>query len=725
MTNKHDRHQSNSLRVKVQGMHCPNCEVLIERRFKKISGVRRVNANHVAGIVDIVHYGALDAGALQSAIADDGYTVTQLRQKDTSISDLKNTSRDYVEIGGVFLILAGFYLVLKQFDILPDRLAVPSTISYGLALVIGLVASISSCVAVTGGLLLAVAAKYNAANPGLTGIQRFKPHIYFNAGRIASYTILGGAIGALGSTFSLSAETNGLLIILASVVMIVLGLQMLNLFSSLKGLQPRMPKFIAHRIHALSEKETKGGALILGAATFFLPCGFTQALQLYVLAKGSATTGALTMLAFAIGTLPALISLSAVSSFASGTFQRYFLKFAGVAVVILGLFNIQSGLTLTATAVGSSAPAATSSEASSGNSAQSVSIVDGKQIVEMKIVGYQYEPHQFNVVQGIPVEWRIDAREASGCGRILLAPRAGVRKLLPSGTTLIAFTPQDPGEIRFNCGMGMMTPGSKITVLARQTDNAPAAIPAQNAPRAALEPAKAAPTAALQFSPAQRSSVEQITKEFLLQHPEVIQEALAALQSRQQADEEQAHASAVKDQATTLFGSPRQVVLGNPQGDVTMVEFFDYNCAYCKRALSDMLELMKTDGGLKVVLKEFPVLGEPSVEAAKVAVAVRMQDPTGQKYLEFHQKLLGGRGQADRARALAVAKEVGLDMDRLQRDMASPEVKATIDENLKLGDTIGITGTPTYVIGSEVVTGAVGLDELREKVKAAHRKSNG
>jgi uncharacterized protein len=725
MTNKYGDHKPNSLRVKVQGMHCPNCEVLIERRFKKISGVRRVNANHVTGIVDIVHYGALDVGALQRALADEEYTVTQLQRKDASISGSKNTSRDYVEIGGVFIILVGFYLVLKQFDILPDRLAVPSTISYGLALVIGMVASISSCIAVTGGLLLAVAAKYNAANPSLTGIQRFKPHIYFNAGRIASYTVLGGAIGALGSTFSLSAETNGLLIILASAVMIVLGLQMLNLFSSLKWLQPRMPKFIAHRIHALSEKETKGGALILGASTFFLPCGFTQSLQLYVLAKGSFTIGALTMLAFSIGTLPALISLSAVSSFASGAFQRYFLKFAGVAVVILGLFNIQSGLTLTATAVGSSASTATSSEAPSESAVQFVPVVDGKQIVEMKLVGYRYEPHQFNVVQGVPVEWRIDAREAAGCGRILLAPKAGVRKLLPFGTTLITFTPQDLGEIRFNCGMGMMTPGSKITVLARPTDKVAATVPAQTAPGAAPEPAKAASTAALQFSPSQRGSIEQITKEYLLQHPEVIQEALAALESRQQADEAQAHVAAVKEQAATLFASPRQVVLGNAQGDVTMVEFFDYNCAYCKRALSDMLELMKSDGGLKVVLKEFPVLGESSVEAAQVAVAVRMQDPSGQKYLEFHQKLLGGRGEADRARALAVAKEVGLDMDRLERDMASPEVKATIDENLKLGDTIGITGTPTYVIGSEVVTGAVGLDELKEKLKAAHNKSNG
>src|SRR5260370_10402815 len=378
----------------------------------------------------------------------------------------------------------------------------------------------------------------------------------------------------------------------------------------------------------------------------------------------------------------------------------------------MGFLNIQGGGAVRARGVGTSAPAATSSEAPSESATQFVPVVDGKQIVAMKLVGYRYEPHQFNVVQGIPVEWRIDAREAAGCGRILLAPKAGVRKLLPLGTTLIAFTPEDHGEIRFNCGMGMMTPGSKITVLARPTDKVAAAVPAQTAPGGAPEPARAAPTAPLQFSPSQRGSIEQITKEYLLQHPEVIQEALAALESRQQADEAQAHAGAVKEHAAPLVASPRQVVLGNAQGDVTMVEFFDYNCAYCKRALSDMLELMKSDGGLKVVLKEFPVLGEPSVEAAQVAVAVRMQDPTGQKYLDFHQKLLGGRGQADRARALVVAKEIGLDMDRLERDLASPEVKATIDENLKLGDTIGITGTPTYVIGSEVVTGAVGLDEL-------------
>ncbi len=162
-------------------------------------------------------------------------------------------------------------------------------------------------------------------------------------------------------------------------------------------------------------------------------------------------------------------------------------------------------------------------------------------------------------------------------------------------------------------------------------------------------------------------------------------------------------------------------MLGNPQGNVTMVEFFDYNCGYCKRAMSDMLDLIKADGNLKFVLKEFPVLGEGSVEAARVAVAARMQDSSGKKYIEFHQKLLGGRGAADKMRALAVAKEVGFDMPRLERDMASDEVKKTIEENMKLAEALGVSGTPSYVVGDEVVVGAVGLDSLRDKISAERK----
>jgi protein-disulfide isomerase len=200
-----------------------------------------------------------------------------------------------------------------------------------------------------------------------------------------------------------------------------------------------------------------------------------------------------------------------------------------------------------------------------------------------------------------------------------------------------------------------------------------------------------------------------------------MRDVMTELEKHQQAAEAEKHRTAIVENKATLFSSPHQVVLGNPQGSVTMVEFFDYNCGYCKRAMSDMLTLIKTDGNLKFVLKEFPVLGEGSVEAARVAVAARMQDATGKKYVEFHQKLLGGRGGADKTRALAVAKEVGLDMSRLERDMGSDEVKQTIEENMKLAEALGVSGTPSYVVGEEVVVGAVGLDALREKIGAERK----
>ena len=225
--------------------------------------------------------------------------------------------------------------------------------------------------------------------------------------------------------------------------------------------------------------------------------------------------------------------------------------------------------------------------------------------------------------------------------------------------------------------------------------------------------------AAQTFSADQRQEIEGIIKSYLVAHPEVLQDAMEALDKKQkQADVDKARATIAKDNAT-IFDSPHQVVLGNPKGNETVVEFFDYNCAFCKRALPDMLSLLKTNPNLKFVLKEFPVLGPGSVEAAHVAVAARMQDPTGKKYIEFHQKLLGGRGPADKARALAVAKEVGFDMTRLEKDMNSDEVKTTIDENMKLADALGVSGTPTYVVGDEVVVGAVGLDELQKKLRAA------
>jgi protein-disulfide isomerase len=235
------------------------------------------------------------------------------------------------------------------------------------------------------------------------------------------------------------------------------------------------------------------------------------------------------------------------------------------------------------------------------------------------------------------------------------------------------------------------------------------------------EPGIAAPQASQQSDATSppKDAIEKIVRDYLLSRPEVLQEAMAELEKRQNAEEVEKHLASIKDNAPAIFSSAHQVNMGNPQGDVTMVEFFDYNCAFCKRAMSDMLDLMKSDPKLKVVLKEFPVLGEGSVQAAQVAVAARMQDKTGKKYIDFHTKLLGGRGPADKARALAVAKEVGFDMARLDKDMQSDEVKQTLEESRKLAEGLGLNGTPSYVFPAEVVVGAVGLPALQGKINTA------
>jgi protein-disulfide isomerase len=213
-----------------------------------------------------------------------------------------------------------------------------------------------------------------------------------------------------------------------------------------------------------------------------------------------------------------------------------------------------------------------------------------------------------------------------------------------------------------------------------------------------------------------RSGVETIVREYLLEHPEVIRDALEELDRREKAAAEQARLQAVTDSADVLFNSTRQVVIGNPDGDVTMVEFFDYNCGYCKRAHGDMTRLIEEDGNLRVVLKEFPVLGQGSVEAAQVAIALNIVAP--EKYEEFHEALLLQRGQANRASALEAAAGVGVSAEQLAKALEGDTAAQTIEEVYSLANRLGLTGTPSYVIGEEVVMGAVGYDQLKEKISS-------
>jgi len=262
------------------------------------------------------------------------------------------------------------------------------------------------------------------------------------------------------------------------------------------------------------------------------------------------------------------------------------------------------------------------------------------------------------------------------------------------------------------------------TDLSRSASDGMVAAPAPMASPAPMATPAAAPAGMTPIDPAspglsdaQRTEVEEIIKNYLVAHPEIIRDAMDELQRRDDAAAAAQQSSAIAGTRDLLFSSSHQIVLGNPKGDVTLVEFFDYNCTYCRRAQADMKQLIAADKNLRVVLKEFPVLGQGSVEAAQVAIAVHMVAPD--KYFAYHDAMLAERGQVNGERALAVAEELGLDKAKVQEAMKSSEVRTTINEVYDIASKLALTGTPSYVTSKEVVVGAVGVDALRAKIQEA------
>ena len=220
------------------------------------------------------------------------------------------------------------------------------------------------------------------------------------------------------------------------------------------------------------------------------------------------------------------------------------------------------------------------------------------------------------------------------------------------------------------------------------------------------------------FDQGQKDEIGKIVREYLLTHPEVLVEVQQALEKKQ-ADERMARARvAVKENAEAIFNGPSDIALGNPQGKTTIVEFFDYNCGYCKRAVSDMDAIIKANPDVRFVLKEFPILGQDSVDAHKVSYAVKLVAP--EKYGDFHRALMTGE-HADEARAIEVAKSLGITEEAIRAKMAETPHDDSVRDAYQLATKLGITGTPSYVLGDEAVFGAVGESELSQKIASVRQ----
>ena len=355
--------------------------------------------------------------------------------------------KDLVIATLIATLFAGLFIALQRLGL--TDLVSAGSVNYGTAFIVGIVASLSTCTASVGGLLLSMSATF--AKEG----DRVRPQLLFHGGRLASFFILGGLIGSLGAVFTLSPVVTFVLTMVIGIIMLLLGINLLDIFPWADKLRPRLPDFIARHVRGTLNLNHTLTPLLVGIATFFLPCGFTQSMQLYTLSTGSFFAGALTMLVFALGTLPVLALMSFSSlSIKDGPKASLFFKTAGIIVIMFASFNMLSAFDAVGLGFGSRISSDASDSRASG-SADNVSIVDGVQVIEIQARG-GYSPRKSVAQAGIPTVIRFNTAGTFDCSASVRIPSLDVSRVLPqSGATDIEIGVQATSTLEGTCGMGM------------------------------------------------------------------------------------------------------------------------------------------------------------------------------------------------------------------------------------------------------------------------------
>ncbi|MDD5464364.1 MAG: sulfite exporter TauE/SafE family protein [Candidatus Moranbacteria bacterium] len=452
--------------VPITGMHCKSCEILVENKLSEISKIKKIDVNCKKGTADIYYESQKpNMVEIEKAIREAGYTVGVREEKPL----FSRSINDYKDLGIAFLFLLGVYLIAKNLglaDIGVSSASNPSSLS--VVFLVGITAGISTCMALVGGLILGISARHSEKHPQASAAQKFRPHLFFNAGRIVIYALLGGMLGLVGSSFQLSGVTLGILTIAVGIVMLSLGLKLIGIFPRLENGGITLPKNISNAlgIKNHTKEYSHKNSFIMGGLTFFLPCGFTQAMQLYAVSSGSFTQGALIMGIFALGTAPGLLGVGGLASVVRGIFARRFFKFAGILVIFLAIFNIANGYNLTGLQI------LTNNKQQTTNNKQvsdpNVTMENGVQVVRMKEIASGYSPNKFTIKKGVPVKWVIDAQAPYSCASSLVVSSLKIQKTLKAGENVIEFTPKETGRILFSCSMGMYT--GAFTVIDENSD---------------------------------------------------------------------------------------------------------------------------------------------------------------------------------------------------------------------------------------------------------------
>ncbi len=452
--------------VRIGGLHCKACEILNEQNLGELPNITSVNVNHRDGVAEISYRGDKpNLAIIKQAIEDGGYKFK---------GEIKNSENEEgVKLNGtpdcdlpsqnkkanwplIILSLILAYWLIGKLPLGDASGLLKGEFSLSLAALVGLVAGFSTCLALVGGLVFSLSASYAKDHPEASRFQKFQPHLLFNLGRVLGFFVLGGVLGLAGQTFKLSSFFNGILTVVVGLVVLILGLKLLDVSSALNKLDFSLPKKLGGKIKA-------NNPIILGALTFFLPCGFTQAMQIYALNSGSFINGGLTMALFAIGTLPGLLGIGGIVSLVSQKKSRWFFKLAGGIVILFAIFNLQNGFKLISLTTGGILVTENNSSLDEQTNKNNSDLENNRvQIINMIETNRGYSPNQFTVIKGRPVRWVIDAQAPYSCASALIVPSLKIQKFMKKGENIIEFTPSTIGDIPFSCSMGMYTGNIKV-----------------------------------------------------------------------------------------------------------------------------------------------------------------------------------------------------------------------------------------------------------------------
>jgi sulfite exporter TauE/SafE/copper chaperone CopZ len=443
---------------KVEGMHCASCEILIEKKLLDLPNIKAADASTSKGEAIIEYEGDRpNPERLNKIFEESGYKFLDAASRSANSHELadkrKRTNPTLVAFNIAIFVIIGF-LILDKIGV-ANFLSLSSTSSLFTFLGFGLLAGLSSCAALVGGIVLSMSKQWNSlySNEQSTS-KKLQPHIMFNAGRLVSYIVLGGVLGLIGSRLQISPQITGYLVVAISILMIVLGLQMLGV-KALRKFQIAAPKTSARYIANESNFKGKYMPFLMGAATFFLPCGFTITVQSLALLSGNVFTGAMIMGAFALGTIPTLffIGLSSVKFSSKPHLAERFSKVAGFLVLFFALFNISNQATVLGINFNQNPPPAVV-----GSQNGLPALVNGEQVIKMTAGGNGDSPNYFKVKAGIPVRWEITASNSLGCNGAIISNNlfSGTIDLTPGQLTVKEFTPSTAGTYGFSCTMGMI-----------------------------------------------------------------------------------------------------------------------------------------------------------------------------------------------------------------------------------------------------------------------------